>query len=150
MIYESILHAKLTMTYFSDGPSELYKWLTHKLDLRREWLLAVFRKIAFWVVAVTEALQGSAQKCQIASEIHTVRCHVRLFGVVDKDRCVRSTLWAVWKGTVLDACVELGKYFEDSLRSMHVCVQHMIYEDTPHALTTGLKLVNSKATSSQH
>lgn len=56
--------------------------------------------------------------------------------MVDKDRCeicLRPgyTLWGVWKGTVLDACVELGKYFEESFGSMHVCVQRMIYEDTP-------------------
>lgn len=56
--------------------------------------------------------------------------------MVDKDRCVIClrpgyTLWGMWKGTVLDACVELGKYLEDSFRSTHLCVQHIIYEDTP-------------------
>lgn len=130
--------------------NELSDWHINSI-LRHEWLLAVFWKMTFGEVAVSKALEGSAQKYQIASEIHTLCWHVRLFRVVDKDRCeiwlrLGYTLWGMWEGDSPGWTCGAGKVFGGQLEiNACVCVFSPWFMKTQHAQATGLKLVNSKA-----
>jgi len=136
MIYESIIQAQLTQSYFQQWVTWI-KWLTDKLDFEM-WMTAgcflkndIWRTSIFWnprgvgtkmpnsqwdphATPTREAFRSGRQGQVwdlIEAGIHPVGCV-----------CVQ--------GTVLGERVELGKYLWDSLRSMHVCVQPLIYEDT--------------------
>lgn len=135
---------------FSDKPQEWNEWLTHNLDFETWMTAGCFRKNCFsrssshWSAwGIRTKMPDSHRNSHITPTREAFQSG-RQGQVWDLTEARIHPVWCAWgKGTVLDECAELGKYFGDSLRSMHVCSAHDLWRH--NAQTTGLKLVNSKA-----